>query len=966
MVRWVIEWQDEGDEQAWAESLAWTRAQIDAHARGEVAVLVRGDAVWAPALRAALAAVLPPQRVRMWWSVPGAGGNAVAALRAAALACVLPEAVAYPVAQLPAGIRAVWRAADLPPLRPQGRPPLAYVSPWPPERTGVADYGAELLPALEEHYEVIPVATQQRVQLPAPWAERVRDVAWLRRGEVERVIYHVGNSWFHRHMPSLLQEVPGVVVLHDFFLSGLFAWLEEQEGVPGAWARALLDAHGYEALCVRRRDPEAAKWRFPANWPVIAAAQGVIVHSHHARDLARRWYGEEVGDDWAVIPHLRVPPSAPRDQVQAKRALGLASEDFLVCSFGFLTPAKLCERIVTAWGRSALARDERAHLVFVGEVGGEYASRVSEAIRQAGLKGQVRITGYASPELFRRYLAAADVAVQLRAHSRGESSGTVLDCLAHGVATIVNAHGSMAELEASALWRLPDEFSDEALVEALETLWREPEHRQALAQRAREAIVSGHAPEHCAQRYAEAIERFQRRAQQGWPAAVRTIAHGQALTPEQRRAWAQALAVSVPEPVPSRRLWLDVTATARHDLRTGIERVVRALCWALLQDPPRGLRPQPVVLDQAQGRWVYREAHDFAATVLGQEPWSELVCEPVLPQAGDVVLTLDLSAGMLPQACQDGFFARLRTAGVKVFSVVYDLLPLRRPEVFPPGADVPFAAWLEAVNTLDGALCISQAVATDLLRWRSEHGLSAAEFRIGWFHLGADLEHSAPSKGMPPQAARVLEALRARPSVLMVGTVEPRKGYAQVLSAFERLWADGVDVNLVIVGREGWLGVPAPGRRDIPQTVRRLREHPQKGVRLFWLEGISDEYLELVYAASSGLLAASLDEGFGLPLIEAARRGVPLLVRDIPVFREVAGPHAAYFTGEDPESLAQALRQWLHDIAHGVHPRSEAMPWQSWVESARQVSEFLLRSDGGDAGHEQKTVGQSCEDKDGF
>lgn len=955
-MRLVLELGEVEDPQRLAEVMAWTATLARARGPHGVAVMLRADEEVA-ALREALAQVLPPEAVRVWAPpVDEREGPRVEALRMAVLASLAPGAVQVPrPAGAPQALRALWEEqAGASGAKPAGRPQLAYVSPWPPERSGVADYSAELLPALEAHYEVIPVAAQEGVRLPAPWRERVRHISWLQREGAERVLYHVGNSFFHRYMPALLEEVPGVVVLHDFFLGDLFAWLEAQGGVEGAWSRALLDSHGHPAVRLRRRDPEAARWRFPANWPVISMAEGVIVHSEHARTLAQQWYGEGVGGDWAVIPHLRMT-AGPRAQSQAKAALGFAPDDFVVCSFGFLTPAKLCERIVAAWGASSLARERGAFLVFVGEAGGDYGQRLAQVIRESGLRDRVRITGYAPPDSFRLYLQAADVAIQLRANSRGESSGTVLDCMAQGVATIVNAHGSMAELDASAVWRLPDEFTDASLVEALETLWRDPARREALAARARETIALGHTPQHCAARYAEAIERFHARAQRGLRGAVRAIAQMGPLPLPRRRAWAQALAVSLPELRPGRRLWLDVTATVRHDLRTGIERTVRSLTGALLEEPPLGMRAVPVVLDHSEGRWVYREANAFALRVLGEEAPPGLADEIVLPQAGDTVLTLDLGGGAFLEALRSGFFSQMRGRGIRVMSVVYDLLPVRRPEVFPPGTDESFAAWLEGVNAGDGALCISRTVAEDLRRWRAQRGLDGGApgrlpFRIGWFHLGADLEHSAPTSGLPEQAEAVLAALRARPTFLMVGTVEPRKGYGQVLAAFDRLWAQGVEVNLAIVGREGWVDLPAAQRRDIPETVRRLRAHPQRGQRLFWLEGISDEFLEAVYGASVCLLAASYDEGFGLPLIEAARRGVPILARDIAIFREVAGAYAAYFSGESPEMLAEAVLAWMEAFREGRHPRPEGLPWQTWAESARAVASFVLASDSPSAG----------------
>jgi glycosyltransferase involved in cell wall biosynthesis len=175
----------------------------------------------------------------------------------------------------------------------------------------------------------------------------------------------------------------------------------------------------------------------------------------------------------------------------------------------------------------------------------------------------------------------------------------------------------------------------------------------------------------------------------------------------------------------------------------------------------------------------------------------------------------------------------------------------------------------------------------------------------------------------------------------MVGTVEPRKGYTQVLEAFEHLWLKGIEVNLVIAGREGWKDLPAEMRRDIPAIVQRLRSHTQSGKRLFWLEDVSDEYLEKLYSASISLIAASYGEGFGLPLIEAAQHRLPVIARDIPVFREVAGEHACFFDTRDSAQLAESLLRWMDLYKQNRHPLSVDMPWQTWKKSALQLLDTI-------------------------
>ena len=185
---------------------------------------------------------------------------------------------------------------------------------------------------------------------------------------------------------------------------------------------------------------------------------------------------------------------------------------------------------------------------------------------------------------------------------------------------------------------------------------------------------------------------------------------------------------------------------------------------------------------------------------------------------------------------------------------------------------------------------------------------------------------------MPADAPNILAKLATRPSFLMVGTLEPRKGYRHIIDAFSRLWLGGLDVNLVIVGKVGW---------NIDVLVRTLKSHQELGKRLIWLQGVSDEYLERIYAGSTALIAASEGEGFGLPIIEAAQHGLPVILRDIPVFREVAGEAAFYFPGNSSEDTAECLKAWLQLYQAGTHPKSTSLSYQSWEQSVQQIRTAL-------------------------
>ena len=106
---------------------------------------------------------------------------------------------------------------------------------------------------------------------------------------------------------------------------------------------------------------------------------------------------------------------------------------------------------------------------------------------------------------------------------------------------------------------------------------------------------------------------------------------------------------------------------------------------------------------------------------------------------------------------------------------------------------------------------------------------------------------------------------------------------------------------------------------------------------MIWLDGADDLELAHYYREADCLLAASFDEGFGLPLVEAARAGLPLICRDIPIFREVSQGHAFFFKAEDGGQLVEAMRDWLNLFERDAHPKSSAIVPQSWDTTAKEV-----------------------------
>lgn len=522
------------------------------------------------------------------------------------------------------------------------RPKLAFVSPLPPERSGIADYSAELLPALNNHYEIDVIVDQAAIS--SPWIGEhceVRSFEWFYKnaGSFDRILYHFGNSAFHQNMFDMLKAHPGVVVLHDFFLSGVVAYMDFQNLKPGFLSRQIFLSHGYKGLIERCKSlhVEDVIFKYPCNFDVIQDSLGLIVHSLNSVSLGSEWYDMNT-KDWEVVPLLR-DSNTKGNKLLAREKLGIKNDDFVVCSFGMLGPTKLNTRLVNAWINSSCAHDPCCHLIFVGENShDEYGRELISQIKSHPSGDRIVITGWVDGPTYRDYLSAADVGVQLRSLSRGETSATVLDCMNHQLATIANANGSMADLDPEALWLLDDNFSDKALTDALNTLWHDAGLRESYGSRGRELIVTSHNPVLCADQYAIAIERFYAEAgitpQKIIPAIGKLT--GSRLRDTDFVHLADAMDRGFPAKYQQKQLLIDVTPLLADPVFLSAKPTsgLKDLLRQFLTSPPSGYRVDLVYTESGAG---YKYAHQVALRLLDC-PVTALDDDILEYHAGDVII----------------------------------------------------------------------------------------------------------------------------------------------------------------------------------------------------------------------------------------------------------------------------------------------------------------------------------------
>ncbi|HET6623401.1 MAG TPA: glycosyltransferase family 4 protein [Gaiellaceae bacterium] len=376
---------------------------------------------------------------------------------------------------------------------------VAYYSPLPPERTGVADYSALLIPALGRRVD-LDVQRRGRKR-----ASRAADLC----------LYHVGNNPdAHAWIVDALRRRPGVVVLHDFVLHHLVAgmtvgrrdghgYLDAMERDHGVVGRLL--AHG---VLDKRIPPlwEARPEDFPLASFVLEHATGLVVHSRAVASLARAaGYERPI---W-VIPH----PAWPVPDVEPERP----TEGLVVGCFGVVNASKRIPELLRAFA-DVRKRHPDATLLLVGPTAPGFD--LDRRLQRLGLAGEgLARKSWVDDGRLWALMAGADVCVNLRHPTMGETSGSVIRALSLGKPLVVSDVGWFSELPDGVVLKIPvDERETDDLEAALELLLTRDDVRSELGRAGAALARREHDLERVAERYAAALEEAA-----GGPAVVDTV-----------------------------------------------------------------------------------------------------------------------------------------------------------------------------------------------------------------------------------------------------------------------------------------------------------------------------------------------------------------------------------------------------------------------------------------------------------
>lgn len=362
---------------------------------------------------------------------------------------------------------------------------IAYFSPLPPERSGIADFSAELLPELARLIDVTvfhPTPESITADLRAHFEIAPLDTFPDRQWEFDLPLYQMGNSALHAPLYNMLCRFPGVVELHDFVLHHFM----EQQDYRRELGYALdIDAVWYQRF--GRKIPN--RDTVPLNNRVIDSSLGIITHSHTVARQGRAINGQ--------VPIATVPlPVSGAATGDMRAALGWPDDAVVFAHIGQITPNRQLDMALRVFGRIHADLPNTRYLLVGQSLGITLPDLIS------ALPDAVRWINFVPDfHLFLNWINSADVVVLLRHPTTGETSSAGLRALRAGKPLIVFDHGWYAELPDAVAWKVPV-LDEVELEKVMRDVVVSAEKRQRMSTAARNLTLSQHSASYAAEQVA--------------------------------------------------------------------------------------------------------------------------------------------------------------------------------------------------------------------------------------------------------------------------------------------------------------------------------------------------------------------------------------------------------------------------------------------------------------------------------
>jgi glycosyltransferase involved in cell wall biosynthesis len=374
---------------------------------------------------------------------------------------------------------------------------------------------------------------------------------------------------------------------------------------------------------------------------------------------------------------------------------------------------------------------------------------------------------------------------------------------------------------------------------------------------------------------------------------------------------------------------VDVDHSARHDLHTGIQQLVRRTLPIWDRDRPM----IPVAWSDVGKAWrrlSSRERHRVLGRGTGAAGGSvdPMPTEQIVPWHTVVVL---------PEVPAEDSCSRLAAlaqySGNAVVAVGYDTIPATSADLVHARDPQRFCRYLTILKHATRIAGISQTAAVEFTGFAST---LAAQGLPG----PTVVECALPTRPMTPDPEATTSTRRTvastRPLVICVGSFEPRKNQLALLYAAERLWRDGLDFELRFIAGSGW-------GDEVPSMIARLRA---AGRSITTMREATDAAVGTAYQSARFSVLTSLHEGYGLPVAESLAFGTPVITSNYGSTAQIAaGGGAIVVDPRDDEALVEAMRRLLTDdgLLEGLRTEIQSRPDRTWEDYAAELWDRLVQ-----------------------
>lgn len=342
-------------------------------------------------------------------------------------------------------------------------------------------------------------------------------------------------------------------------------------------------------------------------------------------------------------------------------------------------------------------------------------------------------------------------------------------------------------------------------------------------------------------------------------------------------------------------IYINITNYCMTKHKTGIQRVVNCVISNLLTNEKKENISIKLLSKIDNENFVIVSAKDFYERELKNSKESIHINE--IPERS---IYLEMDAGWHNSGVEE-LYIKLKRNNVKIVALVYDVIPFLKPDLFMKNVLYSFISYIKNVLHYSDLILVSaNKVKNDINKLSEVYSIESKrieKIKFGYDFSNFEKETTEENSEISIIREEIPEIISKGKYLIMVGTIEPRKNHRVVIDAFEEsLFSKGF--NLVIIGKRGWNNKP---------ILSKIKGSKYFETQLFLLEGISDQELEILYKNSLFTIQSSIDEGFGLPIIEAVVNKIPIIASDIDTFKEITENKVVYFNNEQPTDLVNKV-----------------------------------------------------------